>query len=280
MRAAFSPAESVAGIHRCQLSGFRQGAGTRCGFGTQPRDRWCAEFPLDGRLQGIGVCQGWADAGDFHRLWDISPSGACPTEPDWPVIRVNKSALEPGTGFAATSDLGLAAYGTGSGQIRVMDLHDGKELWTAVASKTIGHRPGVFTGRQNPGVRRRLRRVRHPLMGCRHRQGNRAAGRPQSPGSAPWCSGRMAKNWPRAAPIKRFGSGTWPVASVWTCCAGIVWKCGGWPCCRMTKRWSAAARTARFAFGTLRSRTRISPASRFRGNVAQLVFLPRQPFSR
>jgi|GEM_PF-5935776 len=39
------------------------------------------------------------------------------------------------TGFAASADLGLAAYAAGSGQIRVIDLRDGRELWRAVASK-------------------------------------------------------------------------------------------------------------------------------------------------
>jgi WD40 repeat protein len=42
--------------------------------------------------------------------------------------------MNPGTGFAATSDLRLAAYGLPGGRIGVMDLHIGKELWTAVAS--------------------------------------------------------------------------------------------------------------------------------------------------
>jgi WD40 repeat protein len=37
--------------------------------------------------------------------------------------------------FAATPDLSLAAYGLEEGRFRVIDLRDGKELWTVVASK-------------------------------------------------------------------------------------------------------------------------------------------------
>jgi WD40 repeat protein len=39
--------------------------------------------------------------------------------------------------FAATPDLSLAAYGLVHGSLRVIDLRDGKELWTAVATKQI-----------------------------------------------------------------------------------------------------------------------------------------------
>ena len=45
------------------------------------------------------------------------------------------SNLDPATGFAATSDLHLAAYGARTGQLRVIDLRTGKELWHAQASK-------------------------------------------------------------------------------------------------------------------------------------------------
>ena len=41
------------------------------------------------------------------------------------------------TSFAATPDLGLAAYGSRGGRIHLLDLRSGKELWTAVAAKII-----------------------------------------------------------------------------------------------------------------------------------------------
>jgi WD40 repeat protein len=44
-------------------------------------------------------------------------------------------AMSPGTGFAVTSDLSLAAYAVGGGRIAVMDVRNGAELWTALASK-------------------------------------------------------------------------------------------------------------------------------------------------
>ncbi len=40
-------------------------------------------------------------------------------------------------GFAATSNLRLVAYGDRSGQIRIVDLRDGKELWSEEASDKI-----------------------------------------------------------------------------------------------------------------------------------------------
>ena len=46
-----------------------------------------------------------------------------------------QSSVNPGTGFAATADLSLAAYGLPNGRIGVMDLRNGKELWAAVASR-------------------------------------------------------------------------------------------------------------------------------------------------
>ena len=52
---------------------------------------------------------------------------------------VDQTGVGPGTLFAATPDLSLAAYvlrSSGDGErIRVVDLRDGKELWSAVAAK-------------------------------------------------------------------------------------------------------------------------------------------------
>jgi WD40 repeat protein len=68
--------------------------------------------------------------GGHLTLWRV-PDGSklasypCDQQPD----------LNPATGFAATSDLGVAAYGLSSGYLRVVDLRDGKELWSAAASK-------------------------------------------------------------------------------------------------------------------------------------------------
>ena len=47
----------------------------------------------------------------------------------------NQSGVDPGTGFATAPDLNVAAYGTDGGRIHVVDLRNGKDLWSAVGSK-------------------------------------------------------------------------------------------------------------------------------------------------
>ncbi|MGD0813603.1 MAG: serine/threonine-protein kinase [Verrucomicrobiota bacterium] len=94
-----------------------------------------SQFPLDHPCEGLAFARDGrtlvTSTGLGHiTLWRI-PGGtklaSYPSE--------QELGLNPATGFAATSDLGLAAYGTRTGQIRIMDLHDGKQLWSAVASR-------------------------------------------------------------------------------------------------------------------------------------------------
>jgi eukaryotic-like serine/threonine-protein kinase len=92
-----------------------------------------AEMTLDGLCEGVAFAQDGrtlvTSSGRGHiTIWRI-PEGAKLTS--YPSEQ--RSGLAPAISFAATSDLGLAAYGTESGQVQVMDLHDGKELWSAVA---------------------------------------------------------------------------------------------------------------------------------------------------
>jgi WD40 repeat protein len=134
VRAAFSPAESLLAFTTVNVLATRQAeyrlrlwkAGTR---------QLLAEFPLD------NVCAGLAFSKDGRTLvtstglghitlWRI-PEGiklaSYPSEQEF--------EMDAATGFAATWDLRLAAYGTTSGELRVVDLHDGKQLWAAAASK-------------------------------------------------------------------------------------------------------------------------------------------------
>ncbi len=94
-----------------------------------------AEFQLDAECMGLAFAKDGrtlvTSTGLGHiTLWRI-PEGT--TLASYPSEQA--SNLDPSTGFAATSDLGLAAYGLRSGQVRVIDLRDGKGLWTATASK-------------------------------------------------------------------------------------------------------------------------------------------------
>ena len=94
--------------------------------------------------------------------------------------------MTAGTSFAATPDLSLAAYGlTERAELRVIDLRDGKELWTAVAADECVTALAFSPDGKTLASGWRIRRIGHPFMGCRHWQGNRAAGRPRILGEFP-----------------------------------------------------------------------------------------------
>jgi WD40 repeat protein len=133
VRVAFSPAESVLAYTGVSVAASGKEQYTLRLWNAATR-QVVSEFPLD------GVCAGPAFAKDGQTL--VTSTGYGHTTL-WHMPDGTKLASYPndqltddsGTGFAATSDLGLAAYGTGSGQVRVIDLHDAKVLWSAVASK-------------------------------------------------------------------------------------------------------------------------------------------------
>jgi eukaryotic-like serine/threonine-protein kinase len=134
VRAAFSPAESLLAFTSAAISASVDERATLHLWNTATR-KIVAEFPLDAVGMGVAFAQDGrtlvTSTGEGHiTLWRI-PEGI--KLASYPCEQV--SGLDPSTGFAATADLGLAAYGFASGQIRVLDLRDGKELWTVVASK-------------------------------------------------------------------------------------------------------------------------------------------------
>jgi eukaryotic-like serine/threonine-protein kinase len=128
LRAAFSPTESL-----MAFTSYGETQPSLHLWNTATR-QMVAEFPLD------NDCGGLAFAKDGRTLVTSTSDGHITL---WRVPDGTKLASYPceqfgdptSTDFATTSDLGLAAYGLKSGQIRVMDLRDGRELWTAVASK-------------------------------------------------------------------------------------------------------------------------------------------------
>jgi tRNA A-37 threonylcarbamoyl transferase component Bud32 len=94
-----------------------------------------AEFPLDGRCMGLAFAKDGrtlvtCTAHGHITLWRVSGGTQLASYPC-----EEASAPDACTGLAATSDLGLAAYALRSGQLRVIDLRDGKELWAKQASK-------------------------------------------------------------------------------------------------------------------------------------------------
>src|SRR5206468_2818486 len=89
-----------------------------------------AEFPMDDDCSGLAFARDGQTLVTLTRrqviLWRI---------PDGKKLAIYPSEeqhdLDPATNFAATSDLALAAYGTSSGNTVVMDLRDGRTLWSA-----------------------------------------------------------------------------------------------------------------------------------------------------
>jgi len=66
----------------------------------------------------------------YITLWRIADGTKPVSHPN-----EQESGVNPATDFAATPELGLAAYGTATGQVHVIDLHAGEGLWHAVAAK-------------------------------------------------------------------------------------------------------------------------------------------------
>ncbi len=135
VRAAFSPTESLLAFTSGGFPGSSKEQHKLRLWSAVTRET-VAEIPLD------ATCAGLAFAEDGKTLVTSTGLGHITT---WRIPEGNRLTSYPSeqqpipvasTGFAATSDLGLAAYVTKSGQVRVIDLHDdGRELWRAVASR-------------------------------------------------------------------------------------------------------------------------------------------------
>ena len=136
-KADFSPTEPLLALASTQFqaTGGRQ---TTLRLWNTATRRMTAEMPLK------EVCMGLAFAKDGRTLVTSIRGGHITI---WRAADGTKLAsypseqygLMPATSFAARPDLSLAAYAYGSSpqRIRVMDLRNGKELWTAPAAKVF-----------------------------------------------------------------------------------------------------------------------------------------------
>ena len=134
--AAFSPTEPVLAFSSVTVLASGPSRNTLRLWNTVTR-QITAQIPLDGECHGLAFAKdgktlvtatsdGRVGSLTLWRMPDGSKLASYPTQP---------FPMNPGTGFAANSDLSFAAYGMSGGRIGVMDLPTGKELWTAVASK-------------------------------------------------------------------------------------------------------------------------------------------------
>jgi WD40 repeat protein/serine/threonine protein kinase len=140
VRAAFSPTDPLLAITSYTVPASGPPQATLRLWNTATR-QMVAELPLDAE------CMGLAFAKDGRTLVTATASGTkgkmtlwrMPVSTQLTNYPSQQYQFEVGTGFAATPDLSLAAYGApdanGHARISVMDLHTGRELWTTVAAK-------------------------------------------------------------------------------------------------------------------------------------------------
>ena len=136
IRVAFSPTEPLLAFasSRVSAAGERRTTLRLWDLATQ---QMVIELPLDGDF-----CMGLAFAKDGRTLMTSTHEGHITV---WRVPEGTKVAsytseqfgFGPRSSFATTLDLSLAVDVLPGGRIRVLDLHDGRELWTAVASKQL-----------------------------------------------------------------------------------------------------------------------------------------------
>ena len=133
LRAAFSPGGSLLAF----TSVIRPDSGNEqdtLRLWNTARRQVVSEFPLEGPCKGLAFAQDGrtlvtSTSSGHITLWRIPDGTKLATYPS-----KQRSGLDPATDFAANSDLSMAVYGAGT-QIHVLNLDDGKELWSAIASK-------------------------------------------------------------------------------------------------------------------------------------------------
>jgi WD40 repeat protein/serine/threonine protein kinase len=138
VRAAFSPTEPLLAYTSSTALSSGQEQHTLRLWNATTR-QVVAESPLDGDCIGLAFSKdgrtlvtstrGTTGTEGQMALWQMPNGTKLASFP------AEQSSINPGTGFAATPDVHFAAYGLPNGRIGVMDLRNGKELWSAVASK-------------------------------------------------------------------------------------------------------------------------------------------------
>jgi WD40 repeat protein len=92
-----------------------------------------AEFPLRGLCLGLSFSSDGrvlaTSTSQEITLWHVPDGTKIAT------YAFQRRAVDSGASFATTADMSLAAFEGGAGLLRVISLHDGKEVWSAAASK-------------------------------------------------------------------------------------------------------------------------------------------------
>jgi WD40 repeat protein len=130
VRAVFSPAEPLLAF--TSLAPEKRQASLRL-WNTATREMM-AQLPLSGNCGGLAFAKDGrtlvtSTAGGLINLWRVADGIKLASYPSEQFVDFTSA------GFAVTADLGLAAYGLEAGQIRVVDLRDGRAVWTSAAAK-------------------------------------------------------------------------------------------------------------------------------------------------
>jgi eukaryotic-like serine/threonine-protein kinase len=134
VRAAFSPTEPVLAFSAADSAG---GDNSRLTIWNAATRQSVGEFPLNGACAGLAFSQDGrtlvtstmgTPKGQIT-LWRVRDGSPLTGYPSEQFVGMND------TNFAVTGDLSIAAYGLGKNQIRLIDLRNGRELWTAASSQ-------------------------------------------------------------------------------------------------------------------------------------------------
>jgi WD40 repeat protein/tRNA A-37 threonylcarbamoyl transferase component Bud32/cell division protein FtsL len=137
VRAAFSPTEPLLAF----AGGSYSASGDTLHVWNTATRQTVAEMPLDGDCAGLAFAKDGrtlVTSTSYHNIKGNLTLWRMPDGIKLASHTADIQLLSPATSFAATPDLSLAAYATGSSpgqRIAVMNLRTGTNLWTAVAAK-------------------------------------------------------------------------------------------------------------------------------------------------
>jgi WD40 repeat protein len=135
-RSAFSPTDPLLAFTSTDISSSAAGAN-----GISRLHLWnCATHQMTAEMPIEGFCNGMAFSADGRTLVTATGEGItfwrAPDGSKLAEFKVKQRSLPTGTGVAISYELGLAAVSLENDRVGVVSLHDGRLLWSALASNT------------------------------------------------------------------------------------------------------------------------------------------------
>ncbi len=132
VRLAFSPSEALLAFTSDRMPESGEEENTLRLWDGNARQT-VARFPLRGLCLGLSFSSDGrvlaTSTSQEITLWHVPDGTKIAT------YAFQRRAVDSGASFATTADMSLAAFEGGAGLLRVISLHDGKEVWSAAASK-------------------------------------------------------------------------------------------------------------------------------------------------